>query len=47
MGSTTYRWILEHVFADEDPAEWELPCAVPSLEARVDYLWRKAVTTWV
>jgi dihydrofolate reductase len=32
MGSTTYEWILDHEFADKDPAEWvwpyDLPCWV-------------------
>jgi dihydrofolate reductase len=30
MGSTTYEWILEHEFADQDPAEWTWPYDVPS-----------------
>ena len=25
MGSTTYEWILDHEFADKDPAEWKWP----------------------
>jgi dihydrofolate reductase len=25
MGSTTYEWVLEHEFADKDPAEWKWP----------------------
>ena len=25
MGSTTYEWILDHEFADKDPADWEWP----------------------
>jgi dihydrofolate reductase len=29
MGSTTYEWILEHEFADKDPAEWKWPYDVP------------------
>ena len=29
MGSTTYEWILDHEFADKDPAEWTWPYAVP------------------
>ena len=32
MGSTTYEWILDHEFADKDPAElnwpYEIPCWV-------------------
>jgi dihydrofolate reductase len=30
MGSTTYEWILNHEFADKDPAEWEWPYEIPS-----------------
>jgi dihydrofolate reductase len=30
MGSTTYEWILDHEFADKDPAEWEWPYEIPS-----------------
>jgi dihydrofolate reductase len=29
MGSTTYEWILEHEFADRDPADWKWPYDVP------------------
>jgi dihydrofolate reductase len=29
MGSTTYEWILEHEFADKDPAEWKWPYDIP------------------
>ena len=29
MGSTTYEWILDHEFADKDPAEWEWPYDIP------------------
>jgi dihydrofolate reductase len=29
MGSTTYEWILDHEFADKDPAEWRWPYDVP------------------
>jgi dihydrofolate reductase len=29
MGSTTYEWILEHEFADKDPAVWEWPYQQP------------------
>jgi dihydrofolate reductase len=28
-GSTTYEWILDHEFADKDPAEWKWPYEVP------------------
>jgi dihydrofolate reductase len=32
MGSSTYEWIIEHEFADKDPADrkwpYELPCRV-------------------
>jgi dihydrofolate reductase len=32
MGSTTYEWILDHEFANKDPAEWkwlyDIPCWV-------------------
>jgi dihydrofolate reductase len=30
MGATTYEWILDHQFADKDPADWEWPYDVPS-----------------
>jgi dihydrofolate reductase len=30
MGSTTYEWILDHEFKDEDPAEWKWPYDIPS-----------------
>jgi dihydrofolate reductase len=30
MGSTTYEWILDHEFADKDPADWKWPYDVPS-----------------
>lgn len=29
MGSTTYEWILEHEFADKDPAAWKWPYDIP------------------
>jgi dihydrofolate reductase len=29
MGSTTYEWILDHEFADKDPAEWNWPYDIP------------------
>ena len=29
MGSTTYEWILDHEFADKDPAEWKWPYDIP------------------
>ena len=29
MGSTSYEWILEHEFADKDPAEWKWPYEIP------------------
>ena len=29
MGSTTYEWILDHEFADKEPAEWRWPYDVP------------------
>lgn len=29
MGSTTYEWILDHEFADKDPAEWKWPYELP------------------
>jgi len=29
MGSTTYEWILNHEFADKDPAEWKWPYDIP------------------
>ena len=29
MGSTTYEWILDHEFADKDPAEWKWPAGHP------------------
>ena len=29
MGSTTYEWILDHEFADKDPAEWKWPHDIP------------------
>ena len=29
MGSTTYEWILDHEFADKDPAEWKWPYEIP------------------
>jgi dihydrofolate reductase len=29
MGSTTYRWILDHEFADKDPADWTWPYDIP------------------
>ena len=29
MGSTTYEWILDHEFADKDPADWKWPYDIP------------------
>ena len=29
MGATTYEWILDHEFADKDPADWQWPYDVP------------------
>jgi dihydrofolate reductase len=29
MGSSTYEWILDHEFADKDPAEWKWPYELP------------------
>jgi dihydrofolate reductase len=29
MGSTTYEWILEHEFADKEPADWKWPYEIP------------------
>jgi len=29
MGSTTYEWILDHEFANKDPAEWKWPYDIP------------------
>ena len=29
MGSTTYEWILDHEFADKDPADWKWPYEMP------------------
>ena len=29
MGSTTYKWLLDHEFADEDRAEWKWPYDIP------------------
>ena len=29
MGSTTYEWILDHEFADKDPADWKWPYDMP------------------
>jgi dihydrofolate reductase len=29
MGSATYEWILDHEFADKDPAEWKWPYDFP------------------
>jgi dihydrofolate reductase len=29
MGSTTYEWILDHEFADKEPAEWKWPYEIP------------------
>jgi dihydrofolate reductase len=29
MGATTYQWILDHEFADKDPADWKWPYDVP------------------
>jgi dihydrofolate reductase len=30
MGSTTYEWIIDHEFADKDPADWKWPYDMPS-----------------
>ena len=29
MGSTTYEWVVDHEFADKDPAEWKWPYEAP------------------
>jgi dihydrofolate reductase len=29
MGATTYEWILDHEFADKDPADWKWPYEIP------------------
>lgn len=29
MGSTTYEWIIDHEFADKDPADWKWPYDIP------------------
>ena len=29
MGATTYEWILDHEFADKDPADWKWPYDLP------------------
>lgn len=29
MGSTTYRWIVDHEFSGKDPADWTWPYDVP------------------
>ena len=29
MGSTTYEWILDHEFKDQDPSEWKWPYEIP------------------
>ena len=29
MGSTTYEWVLDHEFADKEPAEWKWPYEIP------------------
>ena len=29
MGATTYEWILDHEFAEKDPAAWKWPYEVP------------------
>jgi dihydrofolate reductase len=29
MGSTTYEWILDHEFADKEPADWKWPYDIP------------------
>lgn len=29
MGATTYEWILDHEFADKDPADWKWPYDIP------------------
>jgi dihydrofolate reductase len=29
MGSSTYEWIIEHEFADKDPADWKWPYDLP------------------
>ncbi|MBD0328637.1 MAG: dihydrofolate reductase [Thermoleophilia bacterium] len=30
MGRTTYDWVLDHEFADEDPADWKWPYEQPT-----------------
>ena len=29
MGSSTYEWILDHEFADKEPADWKWPYDIP------------------
>ena len=29
MGSTTYEWILDHEFAEKQPADWKWPYEIP------------------
>jgi dihydrofolate reductase len=29
MGSTTYEWIVDHEFADKEPADWRWPYDIP------------------
>jgi dihydrofolate reductase len=29
MGATSYEWILDHEFANKDPAEWKWPYQIP------------------
>ena len=30
MGATTYEWIIDHVFGDKDPVDWDWPYEVPA-----------------
>jgi dihydrofolate reductase len=30
MGRTTYDWVLDHEFADKDPADWKWPYEIPT-----------------
>lgn len=29
MGSTTYEWVIDHEFAEKEPAEWKWPYDIP------------------
>ena len=29
MGATTYEWLIDHEFADKDPADWKWPYDIP------------------